>query len=218
MKNRILVVPDIHGEDFWVNQRPETFDKIVFLGDFWDSFHKTIGEQTKMFHKVMKWKEMYPDKVHILIGNHDYQYLMNRHMYAGWQANNALAIHDLMIKHKDKFQNAVIIDSILFTHAGLSNTFFDRISTHFDESQMNEDWYLNEFGVESEQLHAHLYSDYGDDMREGISFIRPKALSRDLYLSERVIFQVVGHTHSDSFKLYDSLVVADCYKCLIFER
>lgn len=218
MKHRILVISDIHGEDFWINQDPTKFDKIVFLSDFWDSFIKTIAQQTKMFKKAIKWKELYPDKVHLIIGNHDYQYLVNRHMYSGWQADNALAIHNLMKEHKDKFQNAVVIDSVLFTHAGLSNTFFDRISTHFDEETMTEDWYLNEFGVESEQLHAHLYSDYGDDVREGISFIRPNALSRDIYLNERISFQVVGHTHSDSFKLYDNLVVADCYKCLIFEK
>ena len=41
MKNRVLVVPDVHGRTFWkeeVSKWLEDVDKVVFLGDYLDPY------------------------------------------------------------------------------------------------------------------------------------------------------------------------------------
>ena len=72
----MLVIGDIHGQDFWksiVNEHMDE-DYIVFVGDYFDSY--SIGSKKILdnFRKIIKLKQTYPDKVKLLLGNHDIHY------------------------------------------------------------------------------------------------------------------------------------------------
>lgn len=213
MAYKTLVIPDIHGEDFWIHESPFNYEKIVFLGDFWDSFDKSFEKQKEMFLRAMQWKKENPKNVHILRGNHDWQYEINKHIYSGWQPHVAFHINTLMLENQHLFENACLIDNILYTHAGLSKNFWKSISKAYDSKAMNEAEYLNL--CNNHLLHTP-YSQ-GDSTFDPISWIRPIALQYDLYTSKNVKRQIVGHTHSKTTRSYcdGKLLVIDNYTCFI---
>ena len=45
---RILVIPDVHGRDFWIEpcQHIDEFDKVVFLGDYHDPYTFQVSTDT----------------------------------------------------------------------------------------------------------------------------------------------------------------------------
>ena len=74
---KILIVPDVHGRDFWREAIKEDYDKIVFLGDYLDHYY---GESTRehdieTLKDIIDIKKSNPDKVILLIGNHDCPYI-----------------------------------------------------------------------------------------------------------------------------------------------
>lgn len=74
--SKILIVPDVHGRNFWhkAEELIDEVDKVVFLGDYLDPYkHEEITFDTalKEFEKILKFKNKYSDKVVLLIGNHE---------------------------------------------------------------------------------------------------------------------------------------------------
>ena len=45
---KILIIPDIHGRDFWVEpcSHIDEFDKVIFLGDYHDPYPYEISKET----------------------------------------------------------------------------------------------------------------------------------------------------------------------------
>ena len=67
---KTIVIGDIHGRTIWKQiVRHNTFDKVVFEGDYFDSFDISVKDQLKNFNEIIKFKERFPDKVVLLIGN-----------------------------------------------------------------------------------------------------------------------------------------------------
>lgn len=54
----------------------EKSDKIVFLGDFFDHGEREYSDQKQNFLNVMDFKKQNQDKVVVLIGNHDANYIL----------------------------------------------------------------------------------------------------------------------------------------------
>ena len=65
---RILVIGDIHGHNGWEKVvSKEDWDKVVFLGDYFDNYKNTPGkEQVTNFKKILAMKATHPDKVELL--------------------------------------------------------------------------------------------------------------------------------------------------------
>jgi predicted phosphodiesterase len=60
---KIIVLGDCHGRSFWkyiVNT--QQFDKLFFIGDYWDSFDISFDEQQKNFLDIVAYKQANPDK------------------------------------------------------------------------------------------------------------------------------------------------------------
>lgn len=72
----ILIIPDVHGRSFWkepIEKYKEQYDKIIFLGDFSDSYNFeniTRKETIKILKDVIDFKINNMDKTILLIGNH----------------------------------------------------------------------------------------------------------------------------------------------------
>lgn len=87
---KYLLIPDVHGRSFW--KEPVTVvlngsddSKVIFMGDYTDpypsefdpvtnkSIEKTDGYES--LKDVIKLKKEYPDRVILLLGNHDLGYI-----------------------------------------------------------------------------------------------------------------------------------------------
>ena len=71
---KIIVVPDLHGKTVWKQIEPLNYDKIVYIGDYLDSWTATNQEIENNLLDIIELKKKYPDKVILLLGNHELSY------------------------------------------------------------------------------------------------------------------------------------------------
>jgi predicted phosphodiesterase len=211
---KITAIGDIHGRIVWKSIiENETFDKVVFIGDYFDSKEGISGEdQRKNFQEIIHFKKSFPDKVVLLIGNHDYHYLKNVYQtYRGFQAfeqpaiqlvlNEALSNELLQISYRWK--------NFLFTHAGVSKLWFKNTFKREFTDQENIDSALNNLFKVDPRVYGFMEeigcSRTGDDEFQSPLWIRPKSL-----LLNKIdgVVQIVGHTVRYAIEnLYDVVFI-----------
>lgn len=72
-----LIIPDVHGRDFWKDAANRFPGNIVFLGDYLDPYPLegiSPDEAFTNFQEILSFKKANPDRVTLLLGNHDLQY------------------------------------------------------------------------------------------------------------------------------------------------
>ena len=75
---KIVALGDTHGRDMWktIVKIEEDFDKLLFIGDYFDTRDDIdASTQIQNFKEILEFKKENPDKVILLIGNHDFHYL-----------------------------------------------------------------------------------------------------------------------------------------------
>lgn len=137
-RKRILVIPDVHGRDFWKRAVEDTScERIVFLGDYVDPYKREGidgGMALGVFFDVLELKKRCPDRVVLLLGNHDLHYLSAhfRALACGTRYDEDLAdiLSNLMNVHRDDFclahEETVNGKRFLFTHAGVTSSWYQR--------------------------------------------------------------------------------------------
>ena len=85
MNHQILIIPDVHGRPFWhyAEEHGEDFDKIIFLGDYVDPYseeHISPLDALNEFKVILDFYEAHPDKVVLLLGNHDLHYYSSHYL------------------------------------------------------------------------------------------------------------------------------------------
>ena len=123
---KIIAIGDIHGRTIWKEiVQNETFDKIVFVGDYFDSLNIDPVKQIENFNDIIAFKASNIDKVVLLLGNHDYHYLPYIYeTYSGFKQMQKFVIDDLLdnaIKN-NYIQICYAHEYLLFSHAGITNT------------------------------------------------------------------------------------------------
>ncbi|NJO64829.1 MAG: hypothetical protein HC836_43870 [Richelia sp. RM2_1_2] len=176
-------------------EQNNTFDKFVFIGDYFDSYNKFTGpEQLKNFNEIVDFKLSQPDKVVLLFGNHDYHYLKTTsENYSGYQAaykiDFAETIHAAL--DKNALQMCFKHDTFLFSHAGVTKTWcgMHDVDLNNVEQSINDLFYYNpnrfRFTV------GENFDMYGDDVCQPPIWVRPRSLMRDKIDGYT---QIVGHT------------------------
>lgn len=137
--SKILIVPDVHGRSFWhkAEELVNDVDKIVFLGDYLDPYEHegiTFDMALEEFEKILEFKDKYNDKVILLIGNHDCHYISTSFMDCS--RLNYLKrqdIHELYMKHIDKFSLVWECDKWLFSHAGVHQEWMELYKFTIDD-------------------------------------------------------------------------------------
>lgn len=124
---KIISIGDIHGKNYWKEIDPTKYDKIIFNGDLVDSYYHTDMEILSNLMEIIEFKKDFPDKVVLILGNHDLQY---RWSYAefgcsGYRAQMYHDLHDLFYDNKNLFQVAFQIGNHIWTHAGISKGWYD---------------------------------------------------------------------------------------------
>ena len=137
---KILVVPDVHGRTFWkeaVEKHEKECNKIIFLGDYldpypWECITDGITRKTTIenFKEIIQHKKDNPDKVILLLGNHDLSYYdRNFKFRVRYDSSNAFKIKQNFSRNRGLFQLAYEIDldkHYLFTHAGVLKSWYER--------------------------------------------------------------------------------------------
>lgn len=211
---RILVIGDIHAEISWKkfadieqllqsNVFETEYNKYIFLGDYFDSFKITTDKMKRNFYDIIRLKKNYPDKVVLLLGNHELHYFMvpyvatNNYLCTGYRSEIHVDAYEFYKENSNLFQAAYQIDNYLFTHAGVSEGWFRDIfkipQGHPETKTIAE--LLNEaFETRDSRLFAVGFS-RGGLYQYGGPFWADK--------SETAMFplfgyqQVVGHSHVD---------------------
>ncbi len=72
---KTLVLGDTHGRSFWkLAVNIEQPDRVIFVGDYFDSFDIGTEEQLNNFLDILEYKKSGGAEVVLLIGNHDHHY------------------------------------------------------------------------------------------------------------------------------------------------
>lgn len=197
---RIFVFGDLHGNSVWqdILSNNNTWDKIVFLGDYFDSFTITREEQLKNFKALIRLKQSFPDDVILLIGNHDYHYFpfIYEKGTSGYSGIFKSIVSPILQENLGKFVMCYKHNNYLFTHAGISPEFIDNLvdidkSLPYDEL-LNLLWKDRPMSFGFNGVNC-----YGDDTYQTPIWIRPTSLLKSNEKDTRVIdnyAQIVGHT------------------------
>jgi len=146
---KVLFIGDIHGLAEWekiAKQGLLQFYKIVFLGDYVDSFFVKPGEQLHNLKNICEFARKYPDDVTLLLGNHDYAYIHGITQITGYQHINANEYRKIFDDNIDLFNiawgytNSTTKKYTLATHAGLTESYYK----HYLQAEMKEDELLHE--------------------------------------------------------------------------
>ena len=128
-----LVIPDIHGRNFWkesLKKLPKDIYPnlvIIFLGDYVDpyDFEGISRKQTIENFKEILEVAKNDDRIHLLIGNHDMHYWYDAQYKSRVDHKNYNKIKDMFLENFDLFNVAyeeIINDEkYLYTHAGVSS-------------------------------------------------------------------------------------------------
>lgn len=201
---KTIAIGDIHGRTNWkkiVEEHPD--DRIVFLGDYCDPYEPISNfDVLNNLLDIIELKTRRKDDVILLLGNHDMHYL-HGDFPVGTRYNVGIAelVKSLFEERHEHFQFAYQEGNILYTHAGVSNLWWDKYfrgMTGAGVPSIAEQ--LN--NPTEEQLKAMFMIGYhrgGDDELSGIFWADIRETYNDPLQG---VHQVVGHT-----KMKDMLTI-----------
>lgn len=205
---KTVVIGDVHGRSLWkliINQ--ENPDRIIFIGDYFDSFDIKGEEQLNNFLDIIEYKKSSGKEVIMLIGNHDYHYFpeIGDTGTSGYQRIFKHQIEPTIDSNREHLQMAYQFDEYLFSHAGVSSAFMDSVfgsdswKTETIVEQLNELFKYKpksfEFGMAVSIKKMSFLDSYGDNEEQSPIWIRPRSLmAANRNTLRKQVIQIVGHT------------------------
>lgn len=199
---RIICFGDIHGRNVWkevVDKEIDNTDLFIFLGDYFAS-REGIPEEEQFdnFRDIVSYKKIYPEKIILLRGNHDmeacgYHWAECRPKYFGFE------VYDNKEWFLRNTQWLVQIDNMVFSHAGITQRWYEDMKKKYPEIACFEDINKIEpsemFGFRSDKM-----SDYtGIRPTQPLTWVRPGCLCEYGFPD---ITYIVGHTTQPSISNY----------------
>lgn len=202
MKTR-LVLGDIHGHFEHVRELYDKYkpQEVICLGDYVDSFVKTPEQHKECLEKLFELKKTHEEEhgsgtFIMVLGNHDFHYLVSGEKYSGWNPQTSKLCRGLLQSAIDKnIIKMVHIDwknKTIYSHAGVTNTWM----TEWNVGHLGE---INDLAFDAFKFtYGDRWSSSGDSKYNGPLWVRPFSLVDDIYKdAEGVVWrQVVGHTHT----------------------
>lgn len=131
----VLFVPDVHGRPFWreAQDRVSEFDQIIFLGDYMDPYPEEdvpIMADFQALEEIVAFKQAYPEKVTLLLGNHDTHYALDLTPGDRFRPYRKRQFAAYFNKYMELFRLATVlnVDGVrcLVTHAGVHRDWYER--------------------------------------------------------------------------------------------
>lgn len=218
---KISVIGDVHGSQSWkkiVDKELFNSDKIVFVGDYFDSFNHTVKQQIKNFREIVALKNTHPENVVLLLGNHDFHY--TRHctdIYSGFSHVMRLSIIDELQRFVDDdvvqicFAHSMYNKNFLISHAGITNTWLKSLPLPIDNTNIfdieDEINYLFKEGPKYFNFKLGENKSFaGDDITQGPLWVRPNSLRQDGISN---CTQIVGHTRTNIIDIKSDIIQVD---------
>jgi hypothetical protein len=205
---KLITIGDLHGSAAWKRINPLKYDRVIFVGDYVDSDMADENPVYANLKSLIQWKEAMPDKIVLLWGNHDLAYFYGgheRHICSGFRPTMMSRLFTFYTHYRSFFQAAFQVGNYLWTHAGLSQAYFERCI-------------LDQVRPDDENLAAtlnRLFDEYYEPLYQ-VSVARGGlheyggifwAHSRETFEDPlKGYHQIVGHTHTR-----DGIVTADHY-------
>ena len=192
---KTIFLGDTHGRSLWKDIiAKESPDRVIFIGDYFDSFDIKSTEQMFNFKEIIAFKESNQCEVILLIGNHDYHYYPGGETYSGYQHGAAPAIRQLLEENKHHMQMCYQLDNILCSHAGIGHNWL--VEQERYESGSIADFVNDIWNYKPIRFIFYGLDPYGDNKTQTPIWIRPSSLlsgNRDTFLKKDYI-QIAGHT------------------------
>lgn len=222
---KILAIGDVHGEDWWKpvifgasdlyksyeedkeflqSSYKFNFDnigKIIFLGDYVDSYHVSTYDMVENLRKIVSFAKDYPDRVELLLGNHDIQYIHPKYQCSGFRPEAYFDLREIFEKDRDLFKAASTYGDYIFSHAGITQKLWNicekqlQASTHLydykDPEKTIADHINFLYQTHFEPLFYAGYARGGISSYPGIFWADKRELLADPL---KGYSQVVGHT------------------------
>jgi predicted phosphodiesterase len=196
---KTVFIGDVHGRSIWKDiVAQEKPDRVIFIGDYFDSFDIEPVEQQYNFKEIIEFKKKGECEVILLIGNHDYHYFPGGETYSGFRVGAAPINRQLLKDNEHLMQMAYEFDGILCTHAGVGHdwlTYQNSYEKGVDPGSVSD--FINAiWKYQPNRFMFYGIDPYGNSKTQTPIWIRPQALiagNRDTFLKTDYI-QVVGHT------------------------
>jgi len=196
---KTIFLGDTHGRATWKDIiTKENPDRVVFIGDYFDSFDIEPAEQMFNFKEIIALKERGEHEVILLVGNHDFHYYPGGETYSGYRAGSAPAIRQLLEENKDHLQMCYQLDNILCSHAGIGHNWLveqEKYDRETDPGTIAD--YVNAiWNHQPNHFMFYGWDPYGDNKTQTPIWIRPMSLmsgNKETFLKTDYI-QIVGHT------------------------
>jgi hypothetical protein len=166
---RLLVIPDVHGSTTWRAQINEALfmpdTHIVFLGDYVDNYFMSSWMILKNFENIIALKKKYPEKITLLLGNHDYAYVFGHMNISGFDFHRWIDYRELINSNWNLFDLAWGYQGkkryTLLTHAGLTQSFYETVITEINNPEsILHDIIGDEFGRPGIEMPLHELLNY----------------------------------------------------------
>ncbi|MCM1221182.1 MAG: metallophosphoesterase [Lachnospiraceae bacterium] len=201
---KVCCIGDIHGTDKFLQCYEEIIKndndcgKIIVFGDHFDPYEDiSITTMITRYNKFIETCHK-DNRIISLLGNHDLSYYVlhtdKTNRTSTWNAN---MIRDEIYPNLEDSYLCYIIGDWIFSHAGVSKTWFNDLDEHIQNKLMNNQkgWTPNELKIT--RFYEHDVSGCGDDENQSCTWIRPYSLI-DCPLGE--YNQVVAHTRVHKFE------------------
>jgi hypothetical protein len=195
----ILIVPDIHGRNFW---KPALDYKgtVIFLGDYTDPYPQEGFTQDNAWQNLLKivdFKKQNPDRVILLVGNHELHYYNRRYAGGRFDSGYFEAYNEILTGKETAglFQICKQIDNYLFIHAGLTKGWYD---VHFNElsklgntpeEQVNNLFISNKMAFDEASMYRNGFHSAGSPLWADAF----ELLDEPEHFDNSII-QIIGHT------------------------
>lgn len=239
MKNLDLIFPDIHGRKFWREYVEKYLDKvnhIIFLGDYVDPYEQEKYENPENMEEdlieelkdIIKLKKEYPDKVILLLGNHDCHYIWDNFVDSSrYNKIYSYQYFNIFKQNIFLFNFAWVENNYIFTHSGITNSWGKDVQEYVMNKK--EDYNLLEVAkylaaennpssfliqlLGSCSFYRGGWKDNGScmwaDVREHFNF--------DGTPIKYPYYQIFGHTQLTEPIITDTWACLDCRKAFLLE-
>ena len=222
---RYILIPDVHGRDFWrsaIKARRDD-DMVIFLGDYVDPYpHEHISNKDALrgLKDIIELKKSDPDHIVLLLGNHDMGYIAGRDFCSSrhWDAGHA-QLHDLFNENINLFDISYSAGDILISHAGVYLYWMKMCNLNLDAFKD----FNNRIHSEDPSIVNKTFLDlYYIDMWRGGWCIAGSPIWADIRCALKGynldLKQIVGHTQleKDPIRIGD-ITCIDCRRAFLLE-
>lgn len=192
---KIVTIGDVHGRDHWkkIVAKEADADMFIFVGDYYDTPAISPEKVHLNFLEILEFKRANPEKVTLLIGNHDLHYMtFATQKCSGFDPKVAMVAR---VQLHRALQNREIqlcwrFENFFFSHAGVTETWLKK--TGFESGDMVA--FLNELIYTRPNLLEFQPEDtsgYGEHIAQSPVWVRPESLKKDVITG---MSYVIGHT------------------------